>query len=94
MEAKEAKRWVKKIVNQRKKLLACRCSKRNPMLCANIVQRLEKYLNAYDYKGNSIFGFIRRNYTDILLIIPGNNSEDKNLKILQECVQNLNPPTT
>lgn len=87
MEAKEAKRWVKSVVNQRKRLLRTLDSKVNPALCASICERIDRYLSANAYNGDKIYHFIRRHYSDILIIIPGNNGQSENLKKLNECAK-------
>ena len=87
MEAKEAKRWVLSIVRQRRRLLKTLDSKVNPAMCTTICERLDMYLGANPYSGDKIYHFIRRHYTDILIIIPGNRGQDHNLKILNECAK-------
>lgn len=84
MTPTEAKKWLKHIINQRVYTLNHNCCHRNKMLMANTCQRMNTLLSANPYHGNSIFGFIRRHYTDIMIIIPANQAEKKNLQILKQ----------
>jgi hypothetical protein len=87
MNATEAKAWLSSIVKQRTLLIKRNQCKANSKLCATITERLKRYLDAYPLKGDVVFRFIRRHYSDILIIIPGNKSQDKNLKILNQCAK-------
>ncbi len=84
MTPAEAKCWLKSIIRQRMKLVKMNKSHLNRMMVVNICERLTRQLNAFPFQGTSIFGFIRRNYTDILLIIPANRGEKRNYEILKE----------
>ena len=86
MEATEVKRWLNKIINQRKALLRMNKCKRNAALMASITDRLSKQLEAYNYDGDKIFAFVKKHYTDILLIIQGQGDkrEKQNLQYLNQ----------
>ena len=89
MTASEAKKWLKSIIKQRMHIVSYHRGHVNEKLMLSICERLTNQLCAFPYSGDKIFGFINRHYTDILLIIPGNKSEHKNLLILNElCLQN------
>lgn len=53
---------------------------------ASITDRLSKQLEAYNYDGDKIFAFVKKHYTDILLIIPGQGDkrEKQNLQYLNQ----------
>ena len=87
MTPAEANEWLRKVVRQRKRLLRTRESKVNLMKCAKIVDELTLLLGAYGYKGKEIFRLIYRKRDNIRYIIPGNKGEDKNLKILEQCIR-------
>jgi hypothetical protein len=84
MNALEAKQWLKRIIKQREYTLNHNCCHRNKLLMANTCQRMSTLLSANPYHGDTIFGFIRRHYTDILILIPANQAEKQNLKTLNE----------
>ena len=84
MESTEAKKWLQSVIRQRKALVKMNRSHRNALLMINTCQRLTNLLNAFPYHGSSIFGFIRRHYTDILIIIPANQAEKHNCEILNQ----------
>lgn len=84
MEAKDAKAWLWRIIRQRERLNRTGKTRLNPLVMANICQKLRRQLEAFPYKGNSIYRFIQINYVSILLIIPRNSALKKNSeKLLQ-----------
>jgi hypothetical protein len=87
MNAHESKQWLKRIIKQRQYTLNHNCCHRNRLLMVNTCNRLGNLLSANPYHGDTIFGFIRRHYTDILIIIPANQAEEHNLKTLNELAQ-------
>lgn len=84
MEPTEAKKWLKSIIRQRLSLVKHNKSHRNKLLMVETCERLNRLLSAYPYHGASIFGFIRRHYSDILVIIPANAAETHNCQILNQ----------
>ena len=87
MDPKATRSWLIRIIRQRRLLLQAGLSKKNPMLCESICERLSRYLSANPYSGDKIYRFIARHYSDILIIIPGNDALEFNLKILNQCAQ-------
>lgn len=85
MDPTATRSWLVNMVRQRRRLINSNLGKKNPLLCAKIVDNLTLYLNAYPYKGNSIYHFINRNYLDILIIIP--SRQRQNFKKLEQCMQ-------
>jgi hypothetical protein len=97
MTPEEAKKWLKSIIRQRMMLVKMNKSHLNRLMVTNICDRLTRQLSAFPYQGNSIFGFIRRHYTDILMIIPANRAEKHNCEILNKlsiCEKEINTTPT
>lgn len=78
----EARKWLRGIVNQRLYLLKTDKNYRNKLLMIHIATRLNAMLNAYAFSDDKIFNLIKREHLDILMIIPANASETKNIETL------------
>lgn len=76
------------MVVQREMLLRTEKNKLNPVSrVTQITERIKRELGAFPFTENKIFGYIRRNYNEIRLIIPGNKGEQKNVDILNQLYQ-------
>lgn len=84
MTPEEAKKWLKGLVRQRLYIERNGKGYQSQLVMANITKRITDDLACFPFKGDSIFAYIKRRYLDILMIIPGNRSRERNLKILTD----------
>lgn len=76
--------FLSKVIRTRNKLIKMKQSGKNAMKCASITKRLQTYIDAYGnkYSSEQWQAFIRRNYDDIVFIIPGNKSYQNQVETL------------
>lgn len=82
------KEFLEKVIRSRQYLMRSNKSKANKALCTEIIKRLKLQMDAYGSKWNSEGwrNFLKRNRSDIEFLIPGNNSRQHQLEILNTLI--------
>lgn len=75
-KSKEIKEFIEQVIKVRRHLLLSETSKKNEMRMGEIVDRLDRYINAFSSTNPvNMANFLRKNYDDIYSILPGEGSK-------------------
>lgn len=92
-QRKQIREFVESVIKIRKALLRSDQNKKNVMLMHEIIDRLERFLNAYPYNSaRNLAKFFLLNAQEILEILPGEGSKchdckyDEFNKIYESCL--------